>query len=187
MLRRYHITLGATTTAGGKVSTASSLLSIDGARMALDGDTISCPACGADGIIETVGPRLPESFNGRPVALSEDLCRCKCSPPPTLVGIQTRRHQDVDETVAAYASQPGSGEMPRGAATGPGSARFDDKLAIRLLDPLNRQPFSYRHYRLELSGKVLEGMTDGDGCTQPLSAAERASLLAWHVDDIGAA
>jgi uncharacterized Zn-binding protein involved in type VI secretion len=96
MLKRYHITLGATTTANGTVTSASSMLSIDGARIALEGDKVSCPACHAEGFIKLDGPRLSERFNNRQVALNDDLCICKCNPPPRLVHTQARKSQMID-------------------------------------------------------------------------------------------
>lgn len=96
MPKRYHITLGATTMAGGKVTRASAMLSIDGARIALEGDEVSCPACNATGIIRADGPRLGERYGNRQVALGGDLCMCKCSPPPRLVSNQTHKAQFVE-------------------------------------------------------------------------------------------
>jgi uncharacterized Zn-binding protein involved in type VI secretion len=176
MRKRYHITLGAPTTAGGKVITASALMSIDGARIALEGDKVSCPACNAEGTIRLDGARLSERYNDRQVALCDDLCACNCNPPPRLINSQTHKHQIIDPEHAAAA-------IPM---TRPATAS-DGAIPLRLLHPHTREPLSFRPYKLELSGKVLEGRTDGEGCTQPLSAAERASLLAWHVDDISPA
>jgi hypothetical protein len=36
---------------------------------------------------------------------------------------------------------------------------------------------------LELADKTIEGVTDSTGYTQPISAAERAQLVAWHLLD----
>ena len=96
MIRRYHITLGATTTAGGTVTSAGSLISVDGVKIALDGDTVFCKACNSHGVIQLDGPRLNESFNNRQVALGDDLCICKCDPPPRLVNTQIRKAQWID-------------------------------------------------------------------------------------------
>lgn len=96
MLKRYHITLGATTTADGTVTSASSMLSIDGVRIALEGDKVSCPSCHSEGLIKADGPRLSERFNNRQVALNDDLCICNCNPPPRLVHKQTRKCQAID-------------------------------------------------------------------------------------------
>lgn len=100
-MKRHHITLGARTTADGIVTSASSAVSIDGARIALEGDEVSCHACGGTGVIRCTGPRTPEHHDGRPVALENDLCLCNCATPPRLVPIQGLRYQTVDDTAAS--------------------------------------------------------------------------------------
>ncbi|WP_149917123.1 PAAR domain-containing protein [Pseudomonas sp. TCU-HL1] len=92
-MKRYHITLGASTTAGGSVITASAHGSINDKAIALEGDTVACPACGSIGVIQCVGPRLDEEWNGKKVALENDLCLCQCSPPPRLIANQSLRCQ----------------------------------------------------------------------------------------------
>lgn len=93
MPQRFYITLGATTSAGGTVVSASSLMALDGVRVALEGDEIACPACDGVGIIGADGPRLPVRDAGRLHALSGDLCLCGCEPPPRLVAAQERSGQ----------------------------------------------------------------------------------------------
>lgn len=88
MLKRYYITLGAGTTAGGKVISASHIDTIDGAGVALEGDRVQCPSCNSEGVIALDGPRLSERYDGREAALGDDLCMCGCSPPPRLVANQ---------------------------------------------------------------------------------------------------
>lgn len=99
-MKRYHITLGASTTAGGKVITASSCCSIDGVKVAVEGDKIVCPACKSQGSIRIFGPRIPESWNGKQVALQDDLCVCKCPSPPKLVANQSLKCQVVGDAEA---------------------------------------------------------------------------------------
>ncbi|MFC5463017.1 hypothetical protein [Massilia niabensis] len=54
-------------------------------------------------------------------------------------------------------------------------------MPLLLLDPDTQAPLRHRPYRLQLSaGAVIEGSTDGDGATRPLTAAERAAVLAWQ-------
>jgi uncharacterized Zn-binding protein involved in type VI secretion len=96
MIKRYHITQGATTTAGGVVTSASSLINIDGIRVALEGDSVFCKACNSTGVIKADGPRLGHRFDGREIALTDDLCLCRCDPPPRLVHIQALRGQTID-------------------------------------------------------------------------------------------
>jgi uncharacterized Zn-binding protein involved in type VI secretion len=100
-MKRHHITLGARTTAGGVVTSASSPMSVDGARVALEGDEVSCHACGGTGTIRCTGPRMPERFDGRLVALENDVCACNCATPPTLLASQHLRYQTVDDSAGA--------------------------------------------------------------------------------------
>lgn len=186
MLKRYHITLGATTTAGGKVTSAGAFISIDGAQMALENDTVSCPTCHSQGVIKPDGPRLSERWNGRHVALNDDLCICKCSPPPRLVNSQTLKCQIIDAQQFSDQAAATAAELAKRATEDSGNPV--DEVAIRLLHPETREPFKHKQYRLQLADKVIEGMTDGNGATRPLSSSERASVVAWHVgDDSGTA
>jgi len=94
-VRRYTITLGASTTAGGKVISASANGSINGQKIALEGDRIFCPSCKSEGKIVCVAPRIPERWNGKQVALENDLCACRCSTPPKLIARQNVRYQTI--------------------------------------------------------------------------------------------
>jgi uncharacterized Zn-binding protein involved in type VI secretion len=186
-MQRYHITLGADTSVGGKVISASSCCSIDGVIVALEGDVIFCPACKSPGKIKIFGPRIPESWNGKQVALQDDLCVCKCTPPPRLIANQQRKYQVVgggedggihDSTAAA--TQVASAARAAEQVTALGD---EERIALRLMDDVTQAPLVSHRYRLELGGKVIEGVTDGCGYTQPLNAAERAQLVAWHILD----
>jgi uncharacterized Zn-binding protein involved in type VI secretion len=96
-MKRHLITLGASTTADGVVTSASSAISIAGARVALEGDEVSCHTCGATGTIRCTGPRTPERFDGKLVALENDECICNCATPPKLIPGQHLRYQVVDD------------------------------------------------------------------------------------------
>lgn len=103
MARRYHITEGAKTSAGGTVVSGSHMVTLVGKAIALEGDKIACPSCKSTGTIVCTGPRWPESFNGRTLALEGDLCACGCNPPPTLIAIQSLKFQTLDsEMVASF-------------------------------------------------------------------------------------
>jgi uncharacterized Zn-binding protein involved in type VI secretion len=165
-MKRYHITPGAATTAGGTVTAASGGHTINGACVAVENDPVACPACKSIGRISCVEPRVPERSNGKAVALQDDLCLCGCSPPPRLLANQALKYQFI-HAVGEQSATP--------------SANTDDDMPLRLLDHWNRQPLAGQAYRLALPGKVISGTTDDDGYTQPLSAADRAALLdAWH-------
>jgi uncharacterized Zn-binding protein involved in type VI secretion len=97
MHKRCYITLGAGTDAGGKVVTATSCMSLDGVRRALEGDLVDCPACHTQGRIACAGNRIAASEDGRRPALEDDLCLCTCEPPPRLVANQQRYRQWVSD------------------------------------------------------------------------------------------
>lgn len=180
MIKRYHITLGSTTSAGGTVTSASSRISINGAKVALDGDTVFCKACNSDGFIKLDGPRLSNSFNGRQVALSDDLCICKCNQPPRLVNTQTLKAQWIDaDWHAAKAGAAAEAATKLNAVESDAIPTRDVPLV--LLDPDTQQPFKNRAYRLQLTNAVIEGTTDQNGATRPLTAAQRAAFVKWHV------
>jgi uncharacterized Zn-binding protein involved in type VI secretion len=183
MTTRYHITVGASTTAGGKVVSATSNRSINGAKVAYAGDQVSCPKCNSTGVIQPDGPRLSDVFNGRQVALSDDLCVCKCTPPPRLVANQTFSKQTI--TADWHAAK--AGEVAESAAklnkAGSSATTASDGGPLVLLDPKTEEPYRNRRYKLELKDKGIEGTTDQNGATKPLTAAERAAIVRWHVED----
>lgn len=164
MQKRYLITLGASTTAGGTVTSAGSGRLINGKPAALEGDSVHCPNCGSDGTIQADGPRLAERWNGRLFALQDDFCACHCSPLPRLVSAQQLVCQFVPDDKTHTTGDT------------------DEQAALRLRHTETREPFRYRPYRLHLTNKVIEGTTDADGYTLLLSAVDRANLIAWHVD-----
>lgn len=179
---RYHITLGATTTAGGKVVSAASTRSINGAALACAGDTVVCPACKSDGVIEPDGLRLDERFDGRQFALSDDLCRCKCQPLPRLVANQTFSSQVVDGEWLVARTAAAVKTVAELNASGARAGAEPDGIPLVLLDPDTGKPHTHRPYSVELRGGVIKGTTDHNGATRPLSATERASFIQWHVN-----
>jgi uncharacterized Zn-binding protein involved in type VI secretion len=172
-MRRYTITLGSPTTAGGRVTSASSDSTIDGAAVALEGDTIACPACGSSGRILCVGPRIPETWNGRHVALENDLCTCRCTPPPRLLASQTRRCQVLKDTGRALSHPlepaPAVPRRARGAGGGQYGGRFV------LLDAQTGAPLAHREYAVVRQGGRLEfGTSDASGHTHLLASVPGA-------------
>jgi len=182
-MKRYHITLGASTTAGGKVITASSCCSIDGVKVAVEGDKVICPACKSQGSIRIFGPRVPESWNGKQVALQDDLCVCKCTSPPKLVANQSLKCQMVGGmgagTTAASAEKVASNARRDIQAAAIDNS--EDKVMLRFLDEFSQTPIAAKRYRLELPEKIIEGQTDANGYSEPIDASDRDRLLAWHI------
>jgi len=175
-MRRYTITLGASTTAGGKVTSASSNGSINGVKIALEGDSITCPACKAQGKILCVGPRIPEMWNGKQVALEWDLCSCGCFPSPKLIANQSLRCQSME---SESASGNGGESGRESVSTGSGDPVNSYDLDFLILDLATGMPRSDWPYSIELTnGNHLHGRTDASGKTAKITAecAEHAVL-----------
>ena len=170
-MRRYTITLGAPTTSGGKVISASSDGRIDGAAIALEGDLVTCPVCKTAGKILCVGPRIPETWGGKSVALENDLCICRCATHPRLQPNQTLRCQVIKDTGRAL-SNPWSGPAQRPAAGPAFSERFV------LVDDHNGVPLPSREYAVvRACGKLEFGTSDAAGQTHLLSATAQSECV----------
>lgn len=173
-MKRHTITLGASTTAGGKVVSASSHGSINGVLIALEGDVIFCPACKSEGKIKCIGPRIPETWNGKDVALENDLCVCGCPSPPQLVPNQSVRYQVIGETdadISQATMTPTAAKSAIGKVT-----MFDDKYV--LIDEETGDPLPKTEYALRRkNGKVEFGTTDVQGHTHLLAAAAQAESI----------
>ena len=178
-MRRYTITLGAATTCGGKVFTATAGSDINGVPIALEGDLVSCPVCGATGKILCVGPRIPETLNGKHVALENDLCTCRCLPPPRLLANQVSRSQVLKDTGSALSQPLEMAELPRRGRGGIGrlySGRFV------LIDDASGQPLANQEYAVvRQSGKLEFGKSDALGHTHVLSATMNAESVEIYV------
>ncbi|MGH8777561.1 PAAR domain-containing protein [Paraburkholderia sp.] len=88
-MTRYLILDGDRTTASGTVHANPTTLEYENKHVAHEGDDVACPACNSTGKIKCDGPRLTmPGPDGRHTALNDDLCICKCTPPPKLVALQ---------------------------------------------------------------------------------------------------
>lgn len=166
-MKRYTVTLGASTTAGGKVISASSHGAINGVPIALENDGIFCPACKSNGKILCVGPRIPETWNGKQVALENDLCICGCFPSPRLLANQSLRSQVAGDGTAA--GTPPTGDCAAQALS-PAAKSYD--LHFLVIDQADGSPVADWPYIIELAGgKHIEGRTDHTGRTSKVAAS----------------
>lgn len=172
-MKRCTITLGASTTAGGKVVVASATGSINGAAIALEGDAVFCPACKSTGKIVCVAPRIPELWSGKQVALQDDICVCGCPLPPRLVPNQTLRFQN---TGAATETSEKKGDSPAASAESVAQPRFDDHFL--LIDEETGEAMNSTEYCIKrASGRLEFGTTDHEGRTHMLSAEAKAESV----------
>ncbi|MCG2582746.1 PAAR domain-containing protein [Massilia sp. TS11] len=159
-MKRHTITLGAQTTVGGKVITASSAISISGARVALEGDSVFCPACKSEGKIKCDGPRLREFFNDRNVSLDGDLCACACSIPPRLIAMQTTRWQVLEGNEAeVWAHELDAAKSVHGSDTG--GKHHHGKTAF--VSEHSDRPLEGANYATASNGPKVVGVTDDAG------------------------
>ena len=179
-MKRHTITEGAKTTAGGTVIAGSSHGSINGACIALESDPIFCKACKSAGRIFCIGPRIPETWDGKQVALENDLCICGCSPPPKLIANQTVHFQVIgDAAVSKHMADSASSLTPMAPATTSATGMESYDLHFQVTDQLSGLPLPNRPYVIELAnGTRLEGRTDQEGKTGTVSTihAECATL-----------
>jgi uncharacterized Zn-binding protein involved in type VI secretion len=182
-MKRYTITLGAPTTSGGKVISASANGDINGVPIALENDPIFCPACRSQGRILCIGPRIPEIWNGKQVALENDLCLCGCVPSPRLIASQSLRCQVVEaisESEASSRTHVSAGDHSNLASEG---EAYD--LDFVLTDKATGVPMIDWSYVIELAGgQHLDGRTDSSGRTVKVSAryADHAILRVFAPD-----
>jgi uncharacterized Zn-binding protein involved in type VI secretion len=95
-MKRYDILDNDTTTANGRVKATCKTDTIDGHASAYEDDPVWCDGCKTWGKIVCVGPRIDtKGPDGREQALSDDLCRCQCTPSPRLVASQKRSYCEV--------------------------------------------------------------------------------------------
>lgn len=172
-MKRYTITLGATTTVGGKIISASSNGSINSVTIALEDDLIFCPACKSQGKILCVEPRIHETWNGKKVALENDLCLCGCPNPPRLVPNQSLRYQALRNDNEGSMSAHARADAMNGVKA---ESMFDDKFI--LFDDDTGEALPGTEYALRrANGQVEFGTTDDKGHTHMLAAEAHAESI----------
>lgn len=166
-MRRYFIVLGDKTTAGGVVTQSLGSFKIHGGPVAFDQASIWCPACKSEGRICAVGPRRRMTMtNGREIAMENDLCICKCDPPPRLLASQRHASMSFDakelETL---------GFTPFGTRLQP----HDEQFTLR--DSGTGKPLAGVRYRIKMqSGEIMAGLTDDAGRTQRVASKDAEGL-----------
>jgi uncharacterized Zn-binding protein involved in type VI secretion len=95
-MKRYDIVKGDPTTVGGVVQTGDGADLIDDLPIAYERDPVWCPVCKTMGTIACDGPRVSTlGPDGRETALSDDLCICRCAPPPRLIASQRKSFMEI--------------------------------------------------------------------------------------------
>lgn len=121
-MQRYFARKGDKTTANGDILEGEDTYLHHGIPVAFHGAKVYCPACSSTGVILTVPPFHPFTIHGKQIALSDDLCICKCSPPPKLIASQTSGHMSFGESGGVTTSRAGTIESAGIAVTALASA-----------------------------------------------------------------
>jgi uncharacterized Zn-binding protein involved in type VI secretion len=112
-MRRYFIVIGDKTTNGGTVLEGEDRARNHGKPLSYHGARVYCPECKSEGRIVGDGPYRPMRLHGKQVALENDLCICKCSPPPRLIRSQTNASMSFDgDELARMGYAANGGRLP---------------------------------------------------------------------------
>ncbi|WP_109126360.1 PAAR domain-containing protein [Dyella sp. C11] len=162
-MKRYLITQGAKTTAGGTVLEGESASTVSGVPIAYEGAHVYCPSCNSNGVGANVQPFHTSTLNGKQVLLEGDLCVCKCSPSPKLLAAQSLACQSFEEHEAPLRSFE---QRPMGDAARPSTAASPTRIAtcwVLLRDSTTGEPMPNHVVVAEVGGRHVQGFTDANG------------------------
>ncbi len=165
-----YITVGATTTHGGKVITGSPYTTHNGVQVSRKGDKVLCKKCKKVTTIMTGDPSF--IVDGAPIARGGDITSCGAK----LIAIQQSFCESDFEVFGV--EQPAPLQFPK---SDPSSMFnninkdiYDDR--FQLLDQHSQLPLAYINYRLDYDGKSVEGKTDAEGFTEIIEANYSAAV-----------
>ncbi len=158
-MRRYFIVMGDKTTAGGVVIQGEESCLNHGRPLAYHGAQVYCHACKTTGYICNVPPYRPMRLMGKQVAMENDICICKCDPPPRLLASQNNASMSFEshELAGMGHARPGADPSKGGQTTRRHSKR------IYVSDSSTGEPLTNRPFIAEVEGHKQSGRTDDDG------------------------
>ena len=165
MPKRNYMQVGGMTNVGGVVISGLSTSNWHGKANAFEGDRIQCQKCKSIGVIKIAGTRIScKGRHGKEAALSDDLCICRCYPPPVLVASQS-----------LFGTQGVA--IPSSLKT----TNHDEQFLLKD-DEGNSLPEIPYTVRLP-SGELEHGETDGEGRTRRYFT-DGAQNLEFHIGHI---
>lgn len=161
-VKRSYIILGDMTTAGGVVIQGEPVYTANGKPLAYHEAKVYCHACKTEGYIRNIGPSRPMMLMGKQVALENDLCICKCNPPPQLIASQSSAFMEFGSKELET-----MGYTPKGRYFG--DASYDQHFLLK--DKRTGRPLHDVPYRIVTDeGGEIEGRTDANGYTEKIYA-----------------
>lgn len=176
-MKRYFIRIGDKTTAGGTVTQGANFFRHNGKAVAYEGAEVYCDACASAGRIANVQPFRPMLLRGKQVALENDICICKCDPPPRLIASQSTGSMSFKLHELAQYGLHVDGD-PFATLIEPSS--FDDR--FKLFDEATGKPLANMEYViLRANGDIEHGVTDRSGHTHLLSSTANSEIVHIYV------
>jgi uncharacterized Zn-binding protein involved in type VI secretion len=168
---RYFIRDGDTTTAGGQVIGTGTHMPIYGRYIALEGDSVKCPACNSTGVIQCVPPmRTATGHANKQFSVEGDLCICQCPSPPKLIASQ--KQASAGYSAAEIASTSGAAAWL--AHVGGSLAEFGysfDRVVV--LKDRSGNLLKNLPYKVTLeTGQEFQGVTDDAGQTEKVFSTQ---------------
>ncbi|WP_246641836.1 PAAR domain-containing protein [Paraburkholderia edwinii] len=169
-MKRFYILQGDKTTSGGTVVDGLDCAFHHGTKFSFLGASVSCPACGTNGVIVPVGPRRKSNLFGKQFALEGDVCCCRCHPSPKLIASQ-RKSGDVFEAHELVEM----GLTPQGvkAAKTP-DMNFDER--IRVVDSAGLPMAGVPYHIRTRSGAIYKGLTNSEGYSERVYTEKEQQL-----------
>jgi len=154
---RCNLVKGDKSAAGGEALEGIALSTIMGREMTFLGAEVYCSACKTTGEIVGVGPRHPNDWMGKQEALEDDICVCRCSPPPVMIASQRDVfHSFTAAELAAMGFDAFGKRLERSAQTqNDGRHHFDEQ--VQLLAPPGYDLAGMRYLIKGSDGSVQRG------------------------------
>ncbi|WP_454806378.1 PAAR domain-containing protein [Paraburkholderia fungorum] len=162
-MQRSYLKVGDKSSAGGVVIEGIPGATHDGVELTFLGAKVQCPACKSTGVIAARGPRWPGSMMGKDRALENDICACKCSPPPTMIASQSVVFESFEGNALSSMGFAANGELIQHLANS-----YDQHFRIINSDgePVEGLPYLIK----SADGKTVKGTTSANGATDIVSA-----------------
>jgi uncharacterized Zn-binding protein involved in type VI secretion len=174
-MRRYFIMLGDRTTAGGIVMQGETASIANGQPFAYQDAKINCQSCMSEGHIHNVGPSRTMMLLGKQIALENDLCICKCNPPPKLIASQDFAFLDFESSELDMMGFTSGGKYI-------GDTLYDQHFLLK--DAHTGAPLPDTPYRIVTDeGDEIVDRTDMHGYTQKVYAKSAVEVTIQIFDE----
>ncbi|WP_296228370.1 PAAR domain-containing protein [Ralstonia sp. UBA689] len=181
-MRRNLIRVGDKTTAGGTVVDGDHTCTHHGIALSYNGALIICPACKSTGRACNVPPMREITFQGKQALLENDICLCKCNPPPRLIASQNTMYISFDgDELTGMGLRANVDPLPE-VTNSEQSDIFDEQF---MLVNDSGFPMANMYYTIKPpSGELQYGVTDHSGKTQRFRTdfSKRIAIYIGHRD-----